>query len=114
MSDLKKLRELTADFLKVLSDPIRLDILYLLEKNTLNAFKIQKKANRSQSTISKHLNMLVENKLIDFEKRDNIKYYRIKNSEIFEIINDINTIILNNTKVKLKEIQEADRYDALS
>ena len=114
MSELKKLRELTADFLKVLADPIRLDILYLLEKNTLNAFKIQKKANRSQSTISKHLNMLVENNLIDFEKRDNIKYYRIKNSEIFEIINNINTIILNNTKIRLKEMQDAAVRDVLS
>lgn len=114
MSALKKLRELTTNFLKVLSDPIRLDILYLLEKNTLNAFEIQKKAGRSQSTISKHLNMLVENNLIDFEKRDNIKYYTIKNSEIFDIINNINAIILNNTKTRLREMQDADVQDVLS
>ncbi len=114
MSDLEKLRELTADFLKVLADPIRLDILYLLEKKSLNAFEIQTKTKRSQSTISKHLNMLVEKDLIDFEKNDNIKYYRIKTSDIFELINNINTIILKNNKIRLREIQEADIRDVLS
>lgn len=111
---MSELRKLTAEFLKVLADPLRLDILYLLEKNTFNAFKIQTETGRSQSTISKHLNMLVENNLIGFEKRDNIKYYRIKNSEIVELINNINEIILDNNKKRLKDMQDADIRDILS
>jgi len=111
---MSELRKLTIEFLKVLADPIRLDILYLLEKNKFSSSEIQEELKRSQSTISKHLNMLVENDLIDFEKIDNIKYYKIENNEVFDLINTTNTIVLNNSKKKLRDIQDADIHDILS
>lgn len=111
---MSELRKLTIEFLKVLADPIRLDILYLLEKNKFSSSEIQEELKRSQSTISKHLNMLVENDLIDFEKIDNIKYYKIENNKVFDLINTINTIVLNNSKKKLRDIQDADINDILS
>lgn len=111
---MSELRKLTIEFLKVLADPIRLDILYLLEKNKFSSSEIQEELKRSQSTISKHLNMLVENDLIDFEKKDNIKYYKIENNEVFDLINTTNTIVLNNSKKKLRDIQDADINDILS
>ena len=111
---MSELRKLTIEFLKVLADPVRLEILYLLEKTKFNSSEIQEELDRSQSTISKHLNMLVENDLIDFEKVDNIKYYRIANNDVFDLINSINTIVLNNSKKKLKDIQDVDIRDILS
>ncbi|MFX1457015.1 MAG: ArsR/SmtB family transcription factor [Promethearchaeota archaeon] len=111
MSELKRI---TVEFLKVLADPVRLDILNNLEKNKLNSSELQKELKRSQSTISKHLNMLVENNLIDFEKIDNINYYKIKNSEVTKLINIINTMVLNINRSKLKDLQESDVHDVLS
>jgi ArsR family transcriptional regulator len=111
---LSELRKSTVEFLKVLGDPTRLDIIDLLQNSEKTALEIKIALDRSQSTISKHLNMLVENDLIGFEKKDNIKYYKIENSEILDIINTINTIVINISKRKLKDIQEADIRDILA
>ena len=111
---MSELRKLIIEFLKVLADPVRLEILYLLEKDKFSSSEIQEELSRSQSTISKHLNMLIENDLINFEKKDNIKYYKIENIEVFDLINTINTIVLNTSKKKLKDIQDADIRDILS
>ena len=110
---MSEIRRFTVEFLKVLADPVRLDILHLLEKSRLNSSELQEKLGRSQSTISKHLNMLYENNLIDFKKIDKINYYRIKNSEIFELINNITSIVLNTNRKRLKDLQEADIEDVL-
>ncbi len=111
---MSELRKHTVEFLKVLGDPTRLDIIDLLQNSEKTALEIKEALDRSQSTISKHLNMLVENDLITFEKIDNIKYYKVENSEVFDLIKFINTIVLNNSKKKLKDIQDADIRDILS
>ncbi|MBY8984057.1 MAG: winged helix-turn-helix transcriptional regulator [Candidatus Lokiarchaeota archaeon] len=111
MSELKRF---TVEFLKALADPIRLDILHLLEKSKLNSSELQEELGRSQSTISKHLNMLFENNLIDFEKKNKVNYYTIKNSEIIELINNITAIVLNTNRKRLKDLQKKDIEDVLS
>jgi DNA-binding transcriptional ArsR family regulator len=63
---MSELRRFTVEFLKVLADPVRLDILYFLERNKSSSSELQKELGRSQSTVSKHLHMLIENNLIDF------------------------------------------------
>ena len=111
---MSELRRYTVEFLKALADPVRLEILHLLEKGKLNSSELQDELGRSQSTISKHLNMLFENNLIDFEKENKINYYRIKNSEIIELINNITSIVLNFNRKRLKDLQEVDIKDVLS
>lgn len=111
---MSELRKFTIEFLKALADPVRLDILYFLEKRKLSSSELQKELDRSQSTISKHLNMLVENNLIDFDKKDNVNYYKIKNNEVIKLINNITAIVLNVNKKRLKDLQDADIHDVLS
>ena len=111
---MSELRKFTIDFLKVLADPTRLEILDLLKNGEKNASEIQKSLSRSQSTISKHLNLLTDNNLIYFKKKDNIKYYKIKNLEIFNLISDINSIVANINKEKFKDLRDIDIYDTLS
>ena len=111
---MSELRKYTVEFLKVLGDPTRLDIVDLLQNSEKSALEIKKALDRSQSTISKHLNMLVENGLIGFEKRDNVKYYKIENSEILDLINTVNTIVLSISKKKLRDIQNVDIHDVLA
>ena len=111
---MSELRKHTVEFLKVLGDLTRLDIIDLLQNSEKTALEIKVALDRSQSTISKHLNMLVENDLIVFEKIDNIKYYKIENNEVFDLIKTISTIVLNNSKKKFRGIQDADIRDILS
>ena len=79
MSEIKKY---TIEYMKALSDPTRLEILYILEKRVLNSSEIQDILKRSQSTVSKHLSILLENNLIDFQKNNNVKYYNIRNKNL--------------------------------
>lgn len=109
-----ELRKDTIEFLKILADPVRLEILYFLKKSVRSSSGIQKELKRSQSTISKHLSMLVDARLIEYDKRDNLKYYRIKNTEVFELLKNINSIVLKNTRERLRDVQDADIFDTLS
>ncbi len=92
---MSELRKFTVEFLKALADPVRFEILYLLNKKKFSSPDLQKALDRSQSTISKHLNILIENNLIDFEKKDNVNYYKFKNNEVTELINSITTVVAN-------------------
>ena len=111
---MSELRKYTVEFLKVLGDPTRLEIVDLLQNSEKSALEIKIALDRSQSTISKHLNMLVENGLIGFEKKDNVKYYKIENSEVLDLITTINTIVLSISKKKLRDIQDVDIHDILA
>lgn len=111
---MSELRKYTIEFLKVLADPTRLEILNLLKSSEKNSSEIQKTLKRSQSTISKHLNLLVDNNLINFEKKDNIKYYKIKNTDIFNLLSNVILIVENINKERFKDIRDIDIYDTLS
>jgi hypothetical protein len=58
--------------------------------------------------------MLSENNLIGFEKKENIKYYKIKNTNIFNLLSNINSVVTNINKEKLKDLRDVDIYDTLS
>jgi ArsR family transcriptional regulator len=103
----------TVEFLKILGDPARLEILEFLKGTEKRTSEIQKKLKRSQSTISKHLNLLFDNNLIEFERRNNIKYYKIRHTEIYNLINRINSFAIAITKDKLKEATDIDRFNTL-
>ena len=108
-------RRSVVEFLRVLADPTRLEILGLLKDNEMPASKIKNEISRSQSTTSKHLNMLVDNNLIYFEKKNNIKYYKLnRNIDINNLIAQINSIVNTINKEKLKEIRDVDIIDTLS
>ncbi len=111
---MSELRKYTIEFLKVLADSTRLEILDQLKKSEKNSKEIQDALDRSQSTISKHLNLLIDNNLIDFEKKDNIKYYKIKNSDIFTLLSRINSTVANINTEKLKDLIDIDIIDTLS
>jgi len=113
---MSELRKYAIEFLKVLADSTRLEIIDQLKNSEKNASEIRKKLKpkRSQSTISKHLNILVDNNLIDFEKKENVKYYKIKNVDIFTLLSHINSIVANINTEKLKDLRDVDIYDTLS
>ncbi|MFX0000317.1 MAG: ArsR/SmtB family transcription factor [Candidatus Hodarchaeota archaeon] len=111
---MSELRKYTVEFLKVLADPTRLEILDQLKSSEKNSSEIQNELDRPQSTISKHLNILVDNNLIDFEKKDNIKYYKIKNIDIFTLLSHINSLVADINTEKLKDLIDIDRNELLS
>ena len=111
MSELKK--EII-EFLKVLADQTRLEILDLLLHEKKTSSEIQSALNKSQSTISQHLKVLTSMNLIIFERMSNIKYYKIKNSEIFKLLVGIKDFATKINQEKLKDLRDLDVIDTLS
>ncbi|MGQ4875004.1 MAG: ArsR/SmtB family transcription factor [Promethearchaeota archaeon] len=108
-----ELKRYIIEFLKVLSDLTRLEILNLLKDSKKTSLEIQNSLNKSQSTISQHLKILYNNKLIDFEKKKKIKYYYVKNTEIFRILDAIKSFVIKINRENLKDFVDIDIIDIL-
>ena len=110
MSELKKD---IIEFLKVLSDQTRLEILDLLYHKKKTSSEIQSALKKSQSTISQHLKVLTNMNLIIFDRINNIKYYKIKNKEVFKLLIDIKSFVAEINKEKLQVMSNEDILDTL-
>ena len=111
---MSELKELTSDFLKVLVEPTRLDILKLLRDNEITQVDIQNKLGIAQSTISQHLKVLINNNLIITEKKENrVKYYKIKYPEFYELLSNINSFVVKINKEKFVDVRDLDVIDTL-
>ena len=90
MSELKKE---TIEFLKLLADQSRLDILDLLYHEKKTSSEIQSALKKSQSTVSQHLKVLTNKNLIIFDRIDNVKHYRIRNIDVFKLLAEIRSFV---------------------
>lgn len=113
MSDLT---EKIADFLKILSDQTRLDILELLKNGEKTSKEIQKTLKKSQSTISQHLKKLYDEDLIDIrtEEKENLNYYTIKYPYIFKILTFVQSFVITLQREKIRKLSELNIQDTLS
>ena len=102
------------EFLRVLADQTRLDILDLLRYEKKTSSEIQTALDKSQSTISQHLKALSNKNLIYFEKINNVKSYKIKNPNIFKFIEEIKSFVVKINQEKLKDLRDLDIIDTLS
>jgi DNA-binding transcriptional ArsR family regulator len=101
------------ELLKVLGDSTRLGILQYIKNEQQTATVIQKKLNKSQSTISQHLKILLDADLIEYTRKGKKKLYSIKNREILNIIAMIQKFIVEEKKKELEEYSKLDIYDTL-
>ena len=107
-------KKVIVDFLKALTDETRLEIIELLQEREMTAGEIEELLQKSQSTISQHLSKLVNNSIIKFEKKNNIKHYLIGNNRILNLINNINSIVLELSREKFIDLRDLDIKDTLS
>ena len=71
-----------APFFKALSDPNRLMIIDMLSCRELCACEILKKFNITQPTLSHHMNILCECKLVNGRKNGKWTYYSLNNETV--------------------------------
>ncbi|TFG21887.1 MAG: ArsR family transcriptional regulator [Promethearchaeota archaeon] len=110
---MSELTEKIADFLKVLGDQTRLEVLELLKNGEKTSKEIEDTLDKSQSTISQHLKILIDMELIDFEKKGNKNYYNIKYDYVFKILTFVQSFVITLHKEKLKKAADLDIYDTL-
>jgi len=70
---------------KVLSEPIRLQILQYLENGESSVTNVTKGVNSTQPNVSKHLKMLQDEGLVAKRQDGNTVYYRIADQTVFEL-----------------------------
>lgn len=78
------LRHVAARF-KVLAEPMRLQILQVLEAGELSVGELADAVGSTQPNVSKHLKILQDEGLIDRRKEGNAAYYSIADQSVFEL-----------------------------
>jgi ArsR family transcriptional regulator len=91
----KSVSDLRIKILSALSDPTRLELLEYLAVGERCVCEIIPAFSRSQSTISKHLNILHETGILDRRIDGKRTLYRIKNPRIFNLLKEVDAIALD-------------------
>jgi len=78
------------ELLKALSDPTRLQIMYLLRNNDLCVCEMMSLLEKPQSTLSHHLSILKNARLIKPRKKGVWIYYTLSKPEIWGLLDTFN------------------------
>jgi len=102
-----------ADFLKTLSDPKRLEIIIYLKDGEKTSKDIETALKLRQPNVSQQLKTLQDVNLIKYEKRDNKKYYSIRDPYLFKILSNIQSFLINLEKEKIRDYSDMNIFDTL-
>ena len=79
---------------KVLSDPTRIKIIYLLKDSNLSVNEIKDILNMTQSAVSHQLRVLKDANLVKYERSGKNVIYSLSDNHVYEIFNQaINTYV---------------------
>jgi len=104
----EEMNSLLSKFLKVLSDPVRLSIIYYLEDNPSTASDIQDKLDLSQSYTSHQLKKLIEVGIIESNREGKTKVFKVKEKSIFKLIAILKSFIIKLEKLKMSQLNALD------
>jgi ArsR family transcriptional regulator len=94
--------KIKADFLRVLSHPVRLQIIELLKNGEKNVSSIVKPLGIPQSSLSRHLLNLKEAGILKSRQQGTTIFYNIEDYDIFQILRPIAQMLRK--KLKKTEI----------
>lgn len=72
---------------KVLSDPTRIKIIYLLKDSNLSVNEIKDILNMTQSAVSHQLRVLKDTNLVKYERAGKNVIYSLADNHVYEIFN---------------------------
>lgn len=90
----RSVSDLRVKILDALSDPTRLELLEYLSQGERCVCEIHPAFQRSQSTISKHLNILHEAGILERKIDGKRTIYGIKDPEVFDLIRMVDFLAL--------------------
>uniref|UniRef100_A0A7C3J4E2 ArsR family transcriptional regulator n=1 Tax=Candidatus Methanomethylicus mesodigestus TaxID=1867258 RepID=A0A7C3J4E2_9CREN len=89
------LTELRSTILKALSDPVRLEIIELLKGGERCVCEVIPALGKSQSTVSKNLDLLYKAGILERRVDGKKTLYRIGNSRVMELLKEVDAIALD-------------------
>jgi ArsR family transcriptional regulator len=90
----KSVLELRVKILGAISDPTRIELLEYLANGERCVCEILPAFSRSQSTISKHLNILYEAGILDRKIDGKRTLYKIKDPQVFALLRAVDILAL--------------------
>ena len=100
--------EILSNYLKIIANPSRLEILDLLSCGELCADDLLKYFEFSQPTLSHHMKALADNDLINPRREGNKKMYKLNNEVLKEVGIYIDLIARDNEECVCKSISKGD------
>ncbi|MHC1564596.1 MAG: ArsR/SmtB family transcription factor [Candidatus Hecatellaceae archaeon] len=94
MNRTRTLMEYRVNLLKALADPARLEIIEFLRDGEKCVCEIIPALGKSQSTTSKHLDVLYQAGILERRIEGKRTLYRIKNTQVFKLIQLLDSLIL--------------------
>jgi len=101
----KSVSDLRIKILGALSDPTRLELLDYLSGGERCVCEILPAFQRSQSTISKHLNILYEANILERKVEGKRTVYSIKDPQVFDLIRMVDSMAL----MQVSQLAEAGK-----
>jgi ArsR family transcriptional regulator, arsenate/arsenite/antimonite-responsive transcriptional repressor len=101
----KSVSDLRIKILSALSDPTRLELLDYLSGGERCVCEILPAFQRSQSTISKHLNILYEANILERKVEGKRTVYSIKDPQVFDLIRMVDSMAL----MQVSQLAEAGK-----
>lgn len=92
---------LIAERFKVLSEPIRLQILHSLQTGEKSVNELTEAVQTSQPNVSKHLKILQKNGILDRQQNGNTVYYSIADESIFMLCETVCDSLEENLRIKV-------------
>ncbi|MEK4503992.1 ArsR/SmtB family transcription factor [Bacillus cereus] len=87
LNDLDYELERSAEILRVLAHPVRLQIVHqLVRKQVLNVTELQQILTLPQSTVSQHLHKMRNHKVLSHERKGTEVFYRVDDKQVKQVI----------------------------
>lgn len=91
---------------KALSHERRLEIVRLIDTQTLSVTQIYQMLDLPQANVSQHLKILKESSLVISHKSGKEIYYRLSDVEVLNILSCLEIIIANQSKTKKRKVTD--------
>ena len=90
----KKMFEMHAELCKIFTNPIRLEIIDLLQNNEKSVSALAESVGVSQSNVSQHLTILKDRGVVETRRKGNNIYYMISNPKILDACRLMREVLL--------------------
>ncbi len=96
--------ELISDFFTIFTNSKRIQILQLLREGELTVSEIAERTGLSQPTVSQHLKILRDKRIVTAKRQGNKCYYTVEDERIYQICDLIKGIISKRIEEIRREI----------
>ena len=89
----QEITNLHATICQALSDPTRICILYALRNGELNVSDLVQQLSQPQPTVSRHLKILRERKLVVASRRGTSVYYSLADDRVLDALDTLRAVL---------------------